>query len=80
MPPQLRRPALHDFRAAPTNQRGFLMKNKRKLDDYAAQVTVGRVGSSLIPRQTFRVPTKALNDKPYKSAPSLCCLSSAAAG
>ena len=38
VPPQLRRPALHDFRAAPTNQRGFLMKNKRKLDDYAAQV------------------------------------------
>ena len=38
MPPQLRRPALHDFRAAPTNQRGYLMKNKRKLDDYADQV------------------------------------------
>ncbi len=40
VPPQLRRPALHDFRAAPTNQRGYLMKNKRKLDDYADQVRV----------------------------------------
>jgi hypothetical protein len=40
VPPQRRGPALHDFRAAPTNQRGYLMKNKRKLDDYADQVRV----------------------------------------
>lgn len=38
VPPQLKLPALHDFRGAPTNQRGFLLKNKRKLDDYAEQV------------------------------------------
>lgn len=38
MPPQLKMPAIHDFRGAPTNQRGFLMKNKRKLEEYAEQV------------------------------------------
>lgn len=38
VPPQLRQPALHDFRGAPTAQRGFLMKNKRKLEEYAEQV------------------------------------------
>ena len=37
VPPQLRQPALHDFRGAPTAQRGFLMKNKRKLEEYAEQ-------------------------------------------
>ena len=47
VPPQLRRPALHDFRAAPTNQRGYLMKNKRKLDEYAEQVRARQLDQPL---------------------------------
>ena len=46
VPPQLKLPALHDFRGAPTAQRGFLLKNKRKLDEYAEQVGTQSTGWS----------------------------------
>lgn len=46
VPPQLKLPALHDFRGAPTAQRGFLIKNKRKLDEYAEQVSTQSFSSS----------------------------------
>lgn len=49
VPPQLKQPALHDFRGAPTAQRGFLMKNKRKLEDYAEQARLNHF-SRLLPQ------------------------------
>ena len=79
VPPQLRRPALHDFRAAPTNQRGFLMKNKRKLDDYAAQVSVCHVACRTAQRRQVCVLTNAHRTRSPLSSLCNVCQGSAAA-
>lgn len=58
VPPQLKLPALHDFRGAPTAQRGFLLKNKRKLDDYADQVAADEAAMEDGEQIAFKQPPK----------------------